>query len=64
MRADDKEKFKDAMNKELIDHCERQYWKIVPIQDVPKNGKVIDCVLAIRSKCNILIKQVYKWRRD
>ena len=36
MRADDKENFKLAMNKEFMDHCERKNWEILPIEAVPK----------------------------
>ena len=62
MKADDKEKFKEAMDKEFTDHCERQNWDIVPVTDVPKDEKVLDCVWAMRRKRNILTKQVYKWK--
>ena len=62
MQADDKEKFKDAMDKEFTDDCERQHWDIISITDVLKDEKVRDCVWAMRRKRNILTKQVYMWK--
>ena len=50
------------MHKEFSDHCERSHWDILPIEDVPADEKVLDCVWAMRRKRNILTKQVYKWK--
>ena len=62
MTADDRENFKEAMDKEFTDHCERQHWDIVSVSDVSKDEKVLECVWAMIRKRNILTKQVYKWK--
>ena len=53
MKADDKENFKQAMNQEFMDHCERKNWKILPIEAVPKGEKVLDTVWAMHLKKKI-----------
>ena len=58
MKAADKENFKQNMNKQCMDHCERKKWKIHLIEKVPEGEKVLDDVWAMRRKRNILTKKI------
>ena len=62
MKTTEKENFKQAMNKEFMDHCERKNWKILPAEEILEGGEVLDAVWAMRRKRYILTKQIYRWK--
>jgi len=47
MQVEDKEKFKEAMLKEVATHFECKHWELVAIQEVPASTKLLDSVWAM-----------------
>ena len=64
MRAEDREKFREAMLKEVRDHEKRGHWKIVPRNQVRELGgtKVLPAVWAMARRREILSKMIKKWK--
>ena len=50
MKESDADKFLEAMEKELLDHCCRGHWEVIPIQEVPKRHKPIPMVCSMKRK--------------
>jgi len=48
MQVEDKEKFKEAMLKEVSTHFERKHWELKSIAEVPASTKLLDSVWAMR----------------
>ena len=64
MKEPDRDKFLEAMSKELNDHIDRQHWKIVPLSSVPLyKGKrhALPMVWAMKRKRDPL-GNVIKWK--
>ena len=64
MRAEDRERFREAMLKEVRDHEKRGHWKIVPRSQVRELGgtKVLPAVWAMARRREILSKMIEKWK--
>ena len=62
MRELDRDKFLEAMQKEIQDHETNQHWEIVPKEQVSPNMKILDMVWAMKRKRHIGTQQVYKWK--
>ena len=62
LREPDREKFVQAVIKEMNDHIVRDHWKLIPISQVPANQKVLDAVWSMKRKRHLLTGEVYKWK--
>ena len=62
MRAPDRKEFIKAMAREVQDHAERHHWEVIPRTEVPKDQKVLPAVWAMKRKCHIDTRKVYKWK--
>ena len=62
MRAHDRDKFIEAMQKEIRDHEKRGHWEYVPIEDVPPGTKILPAVWSMKRKRRIATQEVYKWK--
>ena len=62
VREPDREKFVQAVIKEMNDHIVRNHWKLIPISQVPANHKVLDAVWSMKRKRHLLTGEVYKWK--
>ena len=62
MKAHDRDKFIEAVDKELDGHEKMGNYKPIPISDLPKGTKLIDMVWLMRRKRHINTQEVYKWK--
>ena len=62
MRELDKDKFIEAMQKEIQDHKMNRHWEIMSKTEVSPDTKILDMVWAMKSKRHIGTWQVYKWK--
>ena len=62
LKASDRNKFLEAMDKEIGSHDERQNWKVIPLSQVPKDTKLIDTVWTFARKRKLDTREVYKWK--
>jgi hypothetical protein len=62
MNEPDREKFREAMVKEVQAHTENGHWKIVPKRSVPRGTKILPAVWAMRRKRKIATGEPYKWK--
>ena len=62
MKAPDRNAFQRAMHKDFNDHTVRQYWELLPIDQVSEVKKVMDSVWAMKRKRNIVTNEIYKWK--
>ena len=62
LKASDRNKFLEAMDKEIGSHDERQNWKVIPLSQVPKGTKLIDTVWTFARKRKLDTREVYKWK--
>ena len=62
MKAPDCNEFQRAIHKEFNDHTVRQYWKLLPIDQVSEVKKVMNSVWAMKRKRNIVTNEIYKWK--
>jgi len=58
----DREEFLKAMVQEISTHQKRKHWKVVPIEEVPKNTKILDLVWAMRRKRKIGTGEISKYK--
>jgi hypothetical protein len=61
MKQVDKEQFIEAMEKEIMDHCTRGHWEIVPISSVPRGNRPIMAVWAMKRKRDPA-GEIIKWK--
>ena len=54
LRQSDRDKFLEAMEKELRDHIKRKHWKVIPLKHVPKNKVCIPMIWSMKRKRNPL----------
>ena len=62
MAAQDKDKFIEAMIKEVNGHIEAKHWELVDRSKVPPNKTVLPSVWSFKRKRDILTQEVYKWK--
>ena len=62
MKARDRDKFIEAVDKELDDHEKMGNYKHIPLSNLPKGMKLINMVWSMRRKRRINTQQVYKWK--
>ena len=62
LKQKDRDKFIDAMVKEVRDHESRYHWRVIKRTEVPEGHKVLPAVWAMRRKRRIQTKEVYKWK--
>jgi len=62
MQVEDKEKFKEAMMRELNMHFECKHWELIAIHEVPTSTKLLDSVWAMRRKRCISTGEIYKYK--
>ena len=62
MRAEDSNKFQDAMCKEISMYFERHHWDIKNLKDIPATTKLLDSIWAMKWKRRITTREVYKYK--
>ncbi len=62
MKEPDFEKFQEAMQKEIDIHTERGNWKLWLRSSLPKNATVLPAIWAMKHKCRISAREIYKWK--
>lgn len=62
MKQPDREKFIDAMVKEVNTHTERGHWEVISRSSVPDGTDILPAVWAMKRKRKILTREVYKWK--
>lgn len=62
MKAEDSDKFREAMQKEITTHFTRGHWEIKSLKQVPESTKLLDSVWAMRCKQRISTGKVYKYK--
>jgi hypothetical protein len=62
LREPDREKFIEAMEKEIRDHEERKHWEIVRRDSLPKGTPVLPAVWSMKRKRRLATREVYKWK--
>jgi hypothetical protein len=53
MKEPDRDKFEEAMLKEVQSHTDNNHWKIVPKRSIPRGTKILPAVWAMRRKRKI-----------
>jgi histone deacetylase 1/2 len=62
MRQPDREKFIEAMKKEIQDHTDNKHWKIVRRSLIPKGTQILPAVWSMKRKRRIATREIYKWK--
>lgn len=62
MKEPDKAEFLQAAKDEVKSHVDNEHFVLVKRSDLPKRTKVLDSVWLMKSKCQILTREVYKWK--
>ena len=62
MKEHHRDKFIEAVGKELDSHEKMGNYEPIPISDLPKGTKLIDMVWSMRCKRRINTQEVYKWK--
>ena len=62
MKEPDAKKFKEAMIKKIETHEAKGHWKIMKVEDVPEDTKILDMVWAMKRKRRIATGEVYKYK--
>ncbi|MEM7283838.1 MAG: reverse transcriptase domain-containing protein, partial [Pseudomonadota bacterium] len=61
MKQPDRDKFIEAMYKELNDHIQRKHWKVIPMKSVPRGRVPIPMVWSMKRKRNP-VGEIIKWK--
>jgi hypothetical protein len=61
LREPDADKFIAAMERELLDHVEREHWEVIPISQVPRFHKPIPMVWSMKRKRDPM-GEITKWK--
>jgi histone deacetylase 1/2 len=62
MKQPDRNKFLEAMQKEINDHTENGHWRIVHRSEIPKGMPILPAVWSMKRKRRISTREVYKWK--
>jgi len=62
IRAEDSDKFREAMLKEISTHFESRHWEITNLKDLPVSTKLLDSIWAMKRKRRITTGEVYKYK--
>jgi hypothetical protein len=62
LRQPDRDKFIQAMVKEVADQTKRGHWRIIKRSEVPQGIKVLPAVWSMKRKRRIDTREVYKWK--
>jgi Reverse transcriptase (RNA-dependent DNA polymerase)/GAG-pre-integrase domain len=62
MKAPDKLKFIEAMNKEINAHESNKNWALIKKDKVPPGKSILPAIWAMRRKRDIATQKVYKWK--
>jgi hypothetical protein len=62
LREPDRDKFEEAMQKEIKDHEERQHWEIVLRSSLPKGTPILPAVWSMKRKRRLTTREIYKWK--
>lgn len=62
MKAEDREQFLQAMDKEVEDQMENGNFKIIPMSDVPKGKLILPAVWQMKRKRDIRTREIKKWK--
>jgi len=62
MQALDVDKFREGMEQEFNDHCNKEHWAFVLRSSLPPGTKVLPAVWAMHHKHQIATSEVYKWK--
>jgi hypothetical protein len=62
LRAPDRDKFIEAMSKEVKDHKMGNHWELVSKSEVPKGTAILPAVWSMKRKRRITTNEVYKWK--
>jgi hypothetical protein len=62
MRQPDREKFIEAMKKEIKDHTDNKHWRIVHRSTIPKGTPILPAVWSMKRKRRIATREIYKWK--
>ena len=62
MKEPDAGEFKKAMKGEMDAHIEGKVLELTPINDVPKNARLLPDVWQMKRKRHIETREVYKWK--
>jgi hypothetical protein len=62
LRAPDREKFIEAMAKEVQDHESGKHWEVVSKSEVPQGTSILPAVWSMKRKRRITTNEIYKWK--
>eukprot|EP00978_Attheya_sp_CCMP212_P047663 scaffold422969_cov45-Attheya_sp.AAC.1 len=63
MKAPDKKQFMKAMVKEVASsHQDNEHWELQKRSSIPAGKKVLPAVWAMKRKCRIATREIYKWK--
>ena len=62
MQQEDSDKFVNAVVKEINGHVDNKSWKLVNVEDVPKDAEIMQSVWAKRSRRNLLTNEITKYK--
>ena len=62
LKASDRDKFIEAMEKEVSDHIAKGHWRMIPKSQVPPGTPILPSVWAMKRKRRIESREVYKWK--
>jgi hypothetical protein len=62
MSAPDRDKFIEAIQREVQDHENFDHWELVPKADVPDSTIILPAVWSMKCKRRIQSNEVYKWK--
>ena len=60
MKTPDRKDFTKAMTKEVEDHAEKGHWELIPIEDAPKDTKVMDSVWSMKRKWDNKTRKIHE----
>ena len=62
MQEPDRDRFIQAIIKEVNDHIERKHWELISRRDVPKGEDILDAVWSMKRKRKLVSREPYKWK--
>ena len=62
LRQPDRDKFIEAMQKEIQDHEQRKHWTVVQRDQLPKGTPILPAVWSMRRKRRLATREIYKWK--
>ena len=58
----DRDKFIQAVIKEVNDHIVRKHWDLISRKDVPEGEDILDAVWSMKRKRKLVSREPYKWK--